>query len=49
MENFNPLWKEYLLKAMEDYDDYDPKLIEVLDEDWEDLIKKLQERGPWED
>lgn len=43
MKNFNPLWKDYILKAMEDYDDYDPELIKKLEEDWEDLIKKVEE------
>ena len=28
---------------MEDYDDYDPELIKKLEEDWEDLIKRIEE------
>lgn len=44
MENFNEdLWKSAVIKAMEDYDDYDPELIKRLQKDWEDLLNRIKE------
>lgn len=44
MENFeNSFLYASLLDAMEKYDEYDPKLIEELKEDWTRIMDKMME------